>query len=878
MGLLALLAPGVGMGGGAAVPYTPSVEFTAAVVNRVDRKTCVLVEVDVRRCWRTYADASTGCGVAVTLGGTGDLGNGLRCDYSYHTCQARATFDALPYTFRWLSQDVRHATLALANIGHQGRSVLGVESLTEVAPMLAKASNLAQQIDPEGSFTRTEKFDFSFTDYQQELAAPSGRVFDGTQGPTGPPIPGFNLDKAVRNTGVSGSWWRRWRAMFPNFRDLPVRVLLGSDAAGFTRAMYHNVWAGRLVNAWEGDRGSQQVSARDIWIGAEKQVPAILTKGNSVQIRMGRSATVLRMRDASELTDISDSAIAFSALEVTNVTGTKELMRIVSVDYATNDVTVERGWMGTPKRPIAAGADVAELIAYLDVHPVDAILDLSALAGVPSPRFDLASREAARAWIGPVHVSRIIRKPTQARTLIFQLLELFQGFVYVDEDMRIKLFVNRPDVCACADRTADTVPPPDAIATLTDDDVLHGSGLPLANERSRLTHVVVYFDFPSTADTDSADPSPESSQTKVLWFNAETYDPDYYGDDIEAMQLKSITSAWIRSGDYALGSATAARWGKRYARAARRFEWRGDLSAFGLRFGSLLDVAVREFQDAQGARETLRAVVVKKELDEETGTISFIAQETGIKPFARGGKRYAFIGPNGIPDYDAATTDQRCCYGWIASAGVASQLITDTFTRANEAPLAAPWTRREEAILDLTGNLVTQAAQPDTPASAERLYTRALALGTTGTGYVQTRVRFSTAAGLQDAGVVANWSASDYWVVTLTASGAVTLGRKGYSYAGRGSVSGFVAGQWYTLRLEVHPDHVRVYVDGAQVLRRYGNGPVSSGARDAGIVVLQDNPTTGVIEFDDFDSGTLAETNVHGYGLGVDRDDPYCIS
>lgn len=187
------------------------------------------------------------------------------------------------------------------------------------------------------------------------------------------------------------------------------------------------------------------------------------------------------------------------------------------------------------------------------------------------------------------------------------------------------------------------------------------------------------------------------------------------------------------------------------------------------------------------------------------------------------------------------------------------QLISDSFTRADEPFLGAPWTIREAGILSLIGNVATRSEE--TIPDLITLYTHGSAgLDADGTGWVEVKIRFSDIVALNDGGVVLGWTSGNYIYVTLSANGAITAGTKGLAFFAGGSVT-VVADTWYTLRVELRAGELKAYVDGnlEQTWSNVQIDAVVGTSRVVGLFVAQDDPDTCVIDFDDFEAGVLGD-------------------
>lgn len=535
--------------------------------------------------------------------------------------------------------------------------------------------------------------------------------------------------------------------------------------------------------------------------------------------------------------------------------GRQEIARLTARDLVSdpNTITVVRAQHETYAEPALDGTVIREVLSYRDAHPLLICQDLALKAGMLRQDFDAESWTAAKYLIGPMALSRTIAEPAAANSLMMEVLDLCMAIVYVQQDTSVGIFVNHP--LLAFSETATTV----------DDEtvVLENSGKIQSGEPERLTHVAVVSGLPAGSD--------EVTQGVVtVAYNAETYVANFFGDAISDLREKKITSHWIEDDDVVTPGVIVVRRSLCLAKPPRKYEWDADLALDTLRIGDPVVTDVDDVLDDFGERLPMAARVIEKTPLELRG-FHFLAQHLGYGAPNETDQRYGVMGPSTLGDYDSASDDERDTYAWISDSSTGGSLVTDAFTRSNQVHLASPWTKRGSHDLDLISNAVTQSGLPANPGTGDgRLYTHGTdGLAANGTGYVQAKVKFSTTATLQAAGVVLGWSSGNYYHATLAADGGVVFGTKTLSYT---PVAFTVAANtYYTIRLIQGVDYVSIKIDGTQVYRRAATVPL--GSLKVGVIATIDDPASCVITWDDFEAGTL-DTEVN---VGADEDPPYLM-
>lgn len=595
----------------------------------------VEIETD-KRCsltWGTHPCPATGGS------------DGAYCYHSFNTCPTAATkaaFTPSSYIWRFASNHVPlHAMTSLLS-DYGGAS----SSQAAIFPLVNKVDFAAAQVDIEAGFTRRGKATITMQD--------TGVLSVG--GVQSMRVPGFDLDKSVRNTSAAGSWWLRWLAQWPNHRNMKIRIKRGFFASDFPADDLETCFTGLVESIARDAKGEIRISTTDYLEPLTKKIPLEVGTRNALAADVSRSATSWTVEDASYFTDPSSLVSGGIFLEAATTTGRSEIVQLTARDTGAEALTVTRAMLGTYAEPIRMDTPLREVLAFgtgdglTEGRPMAIIRSLLERVGLPAATFvDEASFADAERQIGPVALRRVVREPTACNELINELCQLFQLALFAGEDGRIVARCNFPAM------------PGETIPTVTDArNVLAGTGAQMVGERQRLTHVRVYYDYEEDGAGDWAKDGGVS-----VYINGTTFSAKNYGSKLEDIQDKSIEARWLRGDDDDLASWVASAWGVRFGSAPLRFTWSAELRDATYDVGDLVDITSIDLLDAHGATKVTRALIIEKKPTDMHG-FAFVAQTYGILPTSQGGKRIALVAHDGQADYGSASDTEKL-YWYIGS-------------------------------------------------------------------------------------------------------------------------------------------------------------------------------------------------------------------
>jgi hypothetical protein len=580
--------------------------------------------------------------------------DGAYCYRSWQTCPTAATkaaFQGSAYTWRFISANVPLHELPGVMAAYSPYS----SSQYPILPLVEKVDHAAAKVDLEAGFTQRGKLNITFHDlgslHPNDVQAQ--------------PVPGFDRDKSIRNTSTAGFWWLRWLAMWPNYRNMAIRVLRGFVASDAT---LEECWSGLVEDISRDASGTIKLVATDFTEPMLKSIPHSAGNLNTLDADVSRSATSWVVQDAGRYTDPLPLAYGYVWAEAETTTGRTELVRISGRNTTTETLTVVRGRLGTYAEPVRADTTIREVIAFgpgdgiTEGRPMSIIRALLERVGLGASRIDATSFDASARALGPVVLRRTIREPKPCNDLINDLCQPLMLCLYVGRTNKIEARVNMP------------ARPGETVQTVTDArNILSGSGNTKTGERQRITHVNVYYDH----DEEGEGEWPQDGGVAVF-INAAAIAPAFHGADLTDVQSKSLDGRWLRGDDADTAAWIASAWGRQLGTAPMRFTWNAELRDATYGLGDLVDITSVDLLDAHGAKRTTRAMIVEVKPVGLSG-FSFVAQTFGFFPTSQGGRRIALIAPSGQADYGSATTQEKN-YWYIGTAATDSDSDGDTDT------------------------------------------------------------------------------------------------------------------------------------------------------------------------------------------------------
>jgi hypothetical protein len=298
-----------------------------------------------------------------------------------------------------------------------------------------------------------------------------------------------------------------------------------------------------------------------------------------------------------------------------------------------------RAQFGTTRGSHSVG-DVAQLCrAWISKRPWEVLRDIFVESGISLSYLDTTAWQTEDTdWLNGSEITAIITSPEKAADLASELLRDVNAVMWWSPvDQKVEFQVNRP-----------AAPTP---LTLDDDAFMLESTKVERLDAERITQAAVYYALRNaTANVKEA----KNYQAAAITIDADAQSANEYGD----VRPSTIYSRWLGAANAIFATTAVNRRVLRLRNAPAKISFKVD-PRNELALSQMLQISTRRLAGSSGAPRPTQARVVK--VADKGAHFEVAALTVGW-----GSKRYAYIAPNGQPDYGAATTDQRL-YGYISN-------------------------------------------------------------------------------------------------------------------------------------------------------------------------------------------------------------------
>ena len=292
-----------------------------------------------------------------------------------------------------------------------------------------------------------------------------------------------------------------------------------------------------------------------------------------------------------------------------------------------------RAQFGTARADHKANDGVQQCLAWIDQPATNVVYDVLSLGGIVDANLDLAGLAVEEAtWFGPkAHLTVCVPDPEKASDLLTDLLKDLNLMVWWHPvEQLVKFKVNAPEVGSPA-------------MTITDDDLVRSQTSVEVLDDERLTRAAIDYDLVSaTADRKLR----TNYRVPDIFVEIDAESDNGYGDVRDDLRQ----SRWLTAANSVFAKGGVERRLLAVVDAPVKVTMALDLRKEPT-LGALVDVQIRKLVDAAGVKQKGRHRVVK--VTDRGRYFETVTRST------RFGKRYAFICPNGYPDYPLADDDQR---------------------------------------------------------------------------------------------------------------------------------------------------------------------------------------------------------------------------
>lgn len=449
---------------------------------------------------------------------------------------------------------------------------------------------------------------------------------------------------ATRTSAPQGTYWGRWLARNKYWIGRSARVIDGyltDDGELVTRSHYY------VIEKFEGpNKSGVRITVKD---------PLKLADGDRANIPVkttGAVANVGGISDsATSVTVSTDTGTEYATYRGAAVSASNPgYIRIndeyIKYESVTTDTLggLTRGQWGTTAAAHSEGDDVQKCWHCENENVVDLIeeiwqdfTELDTASYIPSA--DWAAEKAN--WLSSTVFTGILGEPESVRKVLEEMCrDAMINVWWNDEDQEVKLKSIIPD-----DLNTATVNYTDAQHLIRDS--VSVKQLP----DKRVSRVYVFY-----KPTDWTNIEQDDMAYAYAQVDATGEDADHYGQS----RIMKIVSRWIPS--IGLATQLAGRTLARLKDDPIQIEFTVHAKDDDLKVGESKTISTERLQDVDGAALPTRIQILERQPTVAGAQVKYLAQNL---VFAG---RYAFIAPDGTPDYSSATDEQKAAYGFISEA------------------------------------------------------------------------------------------------------------------------------------------------------------------------------------------------------------------
>lgn len=469
-----------------------------------------------------------------------------------------------------------------------------------IRPYLKSYKELPTEIDPEKGLAINARVTLEFYDDENDTDV--------------------DVDPYLsQRSGIQGSFWKKLLARNKFYQRRQVVIKKGFK--GMAEVDYVVGFKGVIDSITGPVNSVVKIVIKDYLKKADAVDVPTATKGKTTDNPLSSSATTINLDAATEYAASGWVRIDEEIVKYTGKSG--------------NQLTgCIRGEFSTTAAQHSQNATVQQCAVWQGQKPFDIISDiLQNRVGIAALDIDITGAQADQdKWLPGYAFTGVISEPTKASDLIAEICESAMSVIWWDNEAQLIKF-----------RVSAPIPPGSTVLSFNDaEHIITGSTTVDRNEGARASLVVVYYKKKAIGKDNEDD----GYAAKVVEVDADKEGSKEYG----GRAIKKIYSRWIVNDGEAnhLSSRTISWFNEPPVKLGFSIELKDD----DLKTGDLCRVTTDDILDTTGTPETRLYQVLKKE-PKEDNEIAFLAMDT------RRSKRYAFIAPNGTPNYPSATAQQR---------------------------------------------------------------------------------------------------------------------------------------------------------------------------------------------------------------------------
>jgi hypothetical protein len=440
--------------------------------------------------------------------------------------------------------------------------------------------------------------------------------------------------KANRPAGQSeqGTFWGKLLARNPFYNRRPMRYKIGywDEAAGDYVYQTREYVIEQITGP--DAKGVVTVKGKDVLkLADDKRAQAPIANSGVLDASINSVVTSLTLSPAG----VGASEYAAS--------GTVRIDdEVMTFTRAADVLTVVRATDGTTAEDHDAGATVQQCLRYT-AEPINTLIYdlLNTYASIGAGYLDTVQwQDEVDEWLSANNYTALITEPNGVNELLTELTKQGLFYIWYDEiDKKVKIKA--------------IAPPREAVKIISDEDnILINSITSKDDPERRLSQVWVMYGIKNpTGEIDKI-----ANYSKVyIAIDSAVEEANQYGDK----RVKTIFSRWMTSSDDGLAIQLGGRLLARFSDMPKRIEYTIDAQDADVWTGGDFTLKTSTIQDAFGATNSLSAEVLSIAQQRKGSQYLVTADLT------RFAGRYAFIGPNSLPNYPSATDEEKANYAFI---------------------------------------------------------------------------------------------------------------------------------------------------------------------------------------------------------------------
>jgi len=577
--------------------------------NALSRTPSTLVIISMDDCQESHGDAPC-------------LASGAPCFNTYKTCTYKSAYDAGVKEYKFCLNDTPQPLPGEI-----------------IRPYIKGLQDLSQEIRLDESILINQRTTITMLDEpDSDIGVDPYRVSPTSRSSTG----------GSDSIATAGTFWRKFRARNPHYKNRRVTIKQGFVAPGFLESDYVTSFEGVLDNIKVGGNGEVQLVVKGLLQLTDVEYPkktdgllgaAVSSGATSFTLAAWSGVDRYAATPASLYTTtggvlIGDEVITYTSRTLDTATGITTFTGLTRGAY--------NGY-GYAAAAAHDANDEIQQVVYMSGNPLDHMHTLLNEAGIVDADIDTLLLAGERdTWFNGITFATVLHEPVKIKKLLSELREQTLTYIYQGEDQKIKVKFLGP------------IEPGETYRQITDaDNIIYSSRAIDDNEAGRFTRAVTRYDIYANKTGKEA----EHFRRAAVYIDSDAESAIEYN---EKKDRPAINSRWIKSldGGDTIARVLASRIVTRFRNGAKVVSFDLDRKDEDIELGEVFELSSDAVVDYDGNPKVARYVVTKKQR-KGMAKISVTAVDTQLQ------SRYAYVAPAAAPDYGSATDAQKE-YAYVA--------------------------------------------------------------------------------------------------------------------------------------------------------------------------------------------------------------------